>query len=149
LKPKLDKWNAVTSLIKRLKNKLWNFMFDTHAYCTHFIIERSINVSLRADRLPNMTFCGPARDTVLTNRQKLNFDTNYITNSYINTRENWENSQLCENTPPSGRRVSTQFLVFPISTRVDITVYHHGKCFVFVKYKPRHKTTIGSIYKHV
>jgi hypothetical protein len=28
-----------------------------------------------------MTFCGPARDTVLTNRQteKLNFDTNYIT----------------------------------------------------------------------
>jgi hypothetical protein len=33
-----------------------------------------------ADRLPNMTFCGPARDTVLTNRQteKLNFDTNYI-----------------------------------------------------------------------
>ena len=34
-----------------------------------------------ADRLPNMTFCGPARETVLTNRQteKLNFDTNYIT----------------------------------------------------------------------
>jgi hypothetical protein len=29
----------------------------------------------------NMTFCGPARDTVLTDRQteKLNFDTNYIT----------------------------------------------------------------------
>ena len=29
----------------------------------------------------NMTFCGPARDTVLTNRQtgKLNFDTCYIT----------------------------------------------------------------------
>jgi hypothetical protein len=28
-----------------------------------------------------MTFCGPPRDTVLTNRQteKLNFDTNYIT----------------------------------------------------------------------
>jgi hypothetical protein len=28
-----------------------------------------------------MMFCGPARDTVLTNRQteKLNFDTNYIT----------------------------------------------------------------------
>jgi hypothetical protein len=28
-----------------------------------------------------MTFCGPARDMVLTNRQteKLNFDTNYIT----------------------------------------------------------------------
>ena len=27
--------------------------------------------------------------------------------------------KLCENTPPFGRRVSTQFLVFPISTRVD------------------------------
>jgi hypothetical protein len=33
------------------------------------------------DQLPSVTFCGPARDTVLTNRQteKLNFDTNYIT----------------------------------------------------------------------
>jgi hypothetical protein len=31
-------------------------------------------------------------------------------------------SKLCENSPPFGRRVSTQFLVFPISTRVDITV---------------------------
>jgi hypothetical protein len=53
-------------LVKSLKNELWNFMVDTHAI---------------ADRLPNMTFCGPARDTVLTNRQteKLNFDTNYIT----------------------------------------------------------------------
>ena len=54
--------------------------------------------------------------------------------SYINTRGNWEDSKLCENTPPFGRRVSTQFLVFPISTRVDITVYH-GKCFIFVKYQ--------------
>ena len=54
--------------------------------------------------------------------------------SYINTRENWKNSKLCENTPPCGRRVSTQFLVFPISTRVDITVYQHGKCFIFLKY---------------
>ncbi len=55
--------------------------------------------------------------------------------SYINTRGNWKNSKLCENTPPFGRRVSTQFLVFPISTRVDITVYQHGKCFIFLKYK--------------
>ena len=46
-------------------------------------------------------------------------------NSYINTRENWKNSKLYEN---------TQFLVFPISTRVDITVYQHGKCFKFLKY---------------
>jgi hypothetical protein len=42
---------------------------------------------------------------------------------------------LCENTPPFGRRVSTQFLVFPISTRVDVTVYQHGKCFIFVKHE--------------
>ena len=54
--------------------------------------------------------------------------------SYINTRGNWENSKFCENTPPFGRRVSTQFLVFPISTRVDITLYQHEKCFIFLKY---------------
>ena len=50
----------------------------------------------------------------------------------MNTRENWKNSKLCENTPLCGRRVSTQFLVFPISTRVDITVHQHGKCFIFL-----------------
>ena len=43
---------------------------------------------------------------------------------------NWENSKLCENTPPSMRLVSTHFLVFPISTLVDITVYQHGKWFI-------------------
>ena len=53
--------------------------------------------------------------------------------SYINTRENWKNSKLCEN------NVSTQFLVFPISTRVDITVYQHGKCFIFLKYHAKTK----------
>ena len=42
-------------------------------------------------------------------------------------RENWKNSKLCENT------ISAQFLVFLISTRVDITVYQHGKCFIFLK----------------
>jgi hypothetical protein len=45
--------------------------------------------------------------------------------SYINTRGNWENSKLCESTPPFGRRVSTQFLVFPITTSVDIHTYIH------------------------
>ena len=56
---------------------------------------------------------------------------------YINTRGNWENTKLCENTPPFGQRhVFTQFLVFPIPTRVDITVYQHEKCFIFVKYLP-------------
>jgi hypothetical protein len=60
---------------------------------------------------------------------------------YINTKKcfisrgNWETSKLCENTPTSRCRVSTQFLVFPISTRVDLTVYQRGKCFIFVKYK--------------
>ena len=39
---------------------------------------------------------------------------------------------MCENTPPCGRRVSTQFLVFPISTRVDITVYQHGNVLYFL-----------------
>ena len=44
------------------------------------LFDRSMKC-LIADRLPNMTFCGPARDAVLTNRQteKLNFDTNYLT----------------------------------------------------------------------
>ena len=62
-------------------------MVDTHAYCTHFIIDRPINVSLWnafasfAKHAVNMTFCGPAHGTVLTNWQteKLNFDTNNIT----------------------------------------------------------------------
>jgi hypothetical protein len=65
-------------------------MVDTHAYCTHFIIDRSINVSLwtgasSEKHAVNTTICGPARDTVLTNRQteKLNFDTNYITILFI------------------------------------------------------------------
>ena len=53
----------------------------------------------------------------------------YSIYSYVNTRRNWKNSKLCENTPPFGRLVSSQFLVFPISTRVDITVYQHGKMF--------------------
>ena len=35
-----------------------------------------------------------------------------------------QHSKLYENTLPCRRRVSTQLLVFPISTRVDITVYN-------------------------
>ena len=30
------------------------------------------------------------------------------------TRGDWKNSKFTENTPPCGRLVSTQFLVFPI-----------------------------------
>jgi hypothetical protein len=76
------------------------------------------------------------------------FRINWYIYSYINTRGNWENSKLCENTPPFGRRrVSTQFLVFPIPTRVDITVYQHGKCFIFVNCHPmwtvQHRKILG------
>ena len=28
----------------------------------------------------------------------------------------------------------TRFFVFPISTRVDVTVYQHGKCFIVLGY---------------
>ncbi len=51
--------------------------------------------------------------------------------SYINTSGNWKNEKLCGNTTPEGRSVFTQFRVFPIFTSVDITIYQHGKCFVF------------------
>ena len=46
--------------------------------------------------------------------------------------ENLKNSKLCENTPPCGRRVSTQYLIFPISTRVDITVYNTENILYFL-----------------
>ena len=59
---------------------------------------------------------------------------------FKNTCENWENSKLCENTLPCGRRVSTQFLVFPISTRVDTTVYQYGKNVLYFFYKIAQRT---------
>ena len=43
--------------------------------------------------------------------------------------------------PPCGRRVSTQFLVFPISTRVDITVYQHGKNVLYFFYNIAQRTS--------
>ena len=46
---------------------------------------------------------------------------------YYKTCGNWENSKLCENTPPFGRHVCTQFLVFPISTLVDITTVNRNR----------------------
>ena len=46
-----------------------------------------------------------------------------------------KNSKLCENNSPYGRRDSTQIVVFPISTHADITVYQHGKRFIFLKYQ--------------
>ena len=55
---------------------------------THSIVDSSINILFWIAWFPrcqgnavNMTFCGPARDTLLFNRktEKLNIDTNYIT----------------------------------------------------------------------
>jgi hypothetical protein len=37
---------------KKFKNEYWNFMVDTHAYCTHFIIDRSI---IREVKIPRFT----------------------------------------------------------------------------------------------
>ena len=61
---------------KQLLNELWNFTIHTHAHCTILLL--TVNNRLIFDWLPNMTLCGLARDTVLSNRLtgKLNFDTN-------------------------------------------------------------------------
>ena len=72
----MERRKCLIKSFKNRENELWNIMVDTHAYCIHFIIDWSINVSLWTGGL-----LGKARDAVLTNRQteKLNFDTNYIT----------------------------------------------------------------------
>jgi hypothetical protein len=65
--------------------KKWTLeLHGWHACVLHLFYYWPVNKCFIADRLPNMTFCGPARDTVLTNRQteKLNFDTNYITTKF-------------------------------------------------------------------
>ena len=90
LKPKLDKWNAFHKRSFKIK---WTFELyvDAHAHCTHSIVDWSINVLLWTGCLVatgnavNTTFCGPARGTLLSNRkrEKLNFDTNYKTTSFI------------------------------------------------------------------
>ena len=54
-------------------------------------------------------------------------------------RENWKDLKLCENTPPCGRRVSTQFFVFPISTRVDITISTRKMFYICVTLSVVHK----------
>jgi hypothetical protein len=65
------------------KFKKWTLeLHGSHACVLHPFYYWPVNKCLIADRLPNMTFChfcGPARDTVLTNWQteKFNFDTNY------------------------------------------------------------------------
>ena len=42
-------------------------------------------LSCRQGNRLNMTFCGPARDTLFSNQgtEKFNFDTNYITNAFM------------------------------------------------------------------
>ena len=62
------------------KNRLWNFAVDAHAQFTHSVVDLSINVLNRlaccqGNRVKT-AFCGPARDTLLSNHntEKLNFD---------------------------------------------------------------------------
>ena len=71
---------------KKLKNELWNFMVDTHTYCTHFIIDRSINVSLwtgcllgKARSEHDVLWTGTWYGFDQSANKKLNFDINYIT----------------------------------------------------------------------
>ena len=47
--------------------------------------EAKPRATMAVEHAVNMTLCGPAHDTVLTNRQteKLNFDTSYITRCII------------------------------------------------------------------
>ena len=56
------------------------------------ILMLNVNRCFNVDRLPcrqgnplNMTFCGLARDTLLSNQEteKLSFDTNYVTKSIV------------------------------------------------------------------
>ena len=61
---------------------------------------------------------------------------NFILNRYA-VISNYSLRAGCEKCPPYGCLVSTQLLVFPISTRV----YQHGKCFTFLK--DRLKTRIS------
>ena len=52
-----------------------------------------------------------------------------LMNSYINTSGNWKNGIFLKTLV-----AFLQFLVFPISTCVDIAAYQQEKCFVFRKY---------------
>jgi hypothetical protein len=65
----------------------------------------------------------------------------------INTSGNWENSKLCGNTTPGGRNVFTQFRVFPISTRVDITVYQYGKNVLYLFYNIAQRNIKKDIFR--
>ena len=53
---------------------------------------------------------------------------------YINSRGNWKNLKFNENTPPRERRVSSQFLVFPIPL-VLYNCISTRKMFILPKYK--------------
>ena len=48
--------------------------------------------------------------------------------------EVWENSKLRENPHPTGSSSHFNISFSQISTRVCITVWRHGKCFLFLKY---------------
>jgi hypothetical protein len=54
---------------------------------------------------------------------------------------NWENSKLCENTPPGGCGVSTQFILFTIPTRVEsVDVIYEQRERVFHRVSKHEKT---------
>jgi hypothetical protein len=71
--------------------------------------------------------------------------------SYINTSGNWENEKLCGNATPEGRsvgrRVFTQFRVFPVSTSVDITVYQYGKNVLYLFYNIAQRNIKREIFR--
>ena len=62
--------------------------------------------------------------------------------SYINTSGNWENEKL-----GGGRSVFTQFRVFPIFTRVDITVYQYGKHVLYFFYNIAQRNIKKEIFR--
>ena len=51
--------------------------------------------------------------------------------------EVWENSKLRGNSRPTGSCSHFNFSFSQTSTRVSITVWKHGKCFLFLKYNNR------------
>ena len=59
--------------------------------------------------------------------------------------EVWENSKLRGNTCPTGSCSHFNFSFSQISTRVSVTVWKHGKCFLFLKSKVMNKHEISCI----
>ena len=68
--------------------------------------------------------------------------------SYINTIVGIGKTRNCvESQTPEGRSVFTQSRVFPISTRVDITVYQYGKKFYIFFYNIAQRNIKKEIFR--